>query len=89
MMDLTSMGMNDGVKACQIVIEALESELRKARTISHQYESGSMPSSTVLPLRHFCAGLVETAIELARHIGELPTSLHDPQADLAGRAERD
>jgi hypothetical protein len=52
------------------VIDTLEIELENARRLMVRYEAGELPATSMVPLRHFCAELVETAIELARHVAE-------------------
>lgn len=62
---------NAGLYACSVVIRRLEAELSAARALQARYDSGELESGAMLPVRHLCAGLVETAVELARQIAEL------------------
>ena len=60
-----------GLTACTLVIATLEAELSKARLLRDELEVGSVSPGEVLPVRHLCAGLVETAVELAREVAEM------------------
>jgi hypothetical protein len=60
-----------GLTACAQSIAVVEAELEKLKQLREQYRAGTLPSSSLLPVRHFCAELVETAVELARSIGTM------------------
>ena len=62
---------HQGLRACSLLIARLEEELAKARALRDDFEVGRLAPSALLPLRHFCAGLVETSVELARQVAEL------------------
>jgi hypothetical protein len=55
------------LKAYDGVIAALETELDRVRRLRASYDHHA-PSVSPAALRHFCAGLVETAIDLARTV---------------------
>jgi hypothetical protein len=57
--------------ACDLIIAALDSELQKARAMSARVGGDGRGAAPGLALRHFCAGLVETSIELSRRFGDL------------------
>lgn len=67
-----------GLTACTLVISTLEAELAKARSLREELEVGSLSPAEVMPVRHLCAGLVETAVELAREVAEMAA---ESQAD--------
>jgi hypothetical protein len=62
-----------GSNACTVVIRTLEAELSTARALQARYDAGELEPCTLVPVRHLCAGLVETAVELARQVAELGT----------------
>jgi hypothetical protein len=57
--------------ACAQIIQVLECHLDAARRLRDAYDRGALPLHTAQPIRHFCADLVEAAIELSRDIGTL------------------
>jgi hypothetical protein len=66
--------VNTGLIACRLIIETLETELTNARHLLERYEEGGVPATSLLPIRHFCAGLVETAVELSRGVADQAAS---------------
>jgi hypothetical protein len=82
-----STGARQGHDACSLLIETLEAELARARQLRDAYCSGELESATLIPLRHFCAGLVDSAVELARSIGDLDGADRQPVQQLDGSAE--
>jgi hypothetical protein len=81
--------MNRGQAAVALAIATLEAELARAATLRDQYSSGELDATNVLPLRHFCAGLVEAAVELARTVSNLSAADTPVAGELVSRDEPD
>lgn len=86
MPDLTPMAQT----ACERIIQTLERQLVAARRLQDAYGRPESPEPTLVPIRHFCAELVEAAIELSREIRELPCkrTQSDGNSDPAHGARR-
>jgi hypothetical protein len=84
----TRIDRNQGEHACALVMAALESDLATVAALREKYVSGALDAATLVPLRHFCAGLVESAVELARAIDDLSTAAKVGAADLAATDAR-
>jgi hypothetical protein len=65
------MDSNRGRAACTVVIAALETELARIGRLRDEYARGELEPTMLVPVRHFCATLVEAAIELARAVANL------------------
>jgi hypothetical protein len=79
---------NQGQAACALLIAALEAELATVAALREKYVSGELDTATLVPLRHFCAGLVESAVELARTVSDLSAPARVGSADLSASHNR-
>jgi hypothetical protein len=71
MQNESDIDVNRGEAACAIVIAALEAELARAERLRSDYANGALEHQMLVPVRHFCATLVESAIEVARAVAQL------------------
>jgi hypothetical protein len=62
--------------ACDVIITALEAELQKAREMAALFEGDGHRRAARRAIRRFCAGLVETSVELSREFVSLTPSTH-------------
>jgi hypothetical protein len=66
----------DVENACDLIIAALASELQKARAMSARVggDGHDRRACPRLAIRHFCAALVETSVELSRQCRDLTST---------------